>query len=124
MSSEFVVYETPPYSCATFNPRDNFDTLTRSMRELTWYADHISRALAEPGPNNGGKPAITAKDDTGSQVASLAVECRNLHLPLRPRIDWKETSEGFEMTAVTLGSSRRSSRSQGRGAGGIWRVLH
>lgn len=58
-----------------------FDTLTRSMQELTRYADHISRALAEP--KHKDKTAITTKDQHNLTVN----EAHGLHLPLRPRIE-------------------------------------
>ena len=105
MSSDLLIYETVPYGRATFHPYDNFDTLTRSMRELTRYADHIARALVEPGSHHNDKPAIASKNDRDSnqQVAADAAETNDLHLPLRPRIDWRETSDGFLLTAVTPG---------------------
>jgi HSP20 family molecular chaperone IbpA len=74
-----------------------FDTLTRSMQELTRYADHISRALAEP--KHKDKTAITTKDQHNLTVN----EAHGLHLPLRPRIEWRETSDGFALTAMTPG---------------------
>ena len=103
MSSDLLIYETVPYGRATFHPYDNFDTLTRSMRELTRYADHIARALVEPGSHHNDKPAIASKNDSNQQVAAAAAETNDLHLPLRPRIDWRETSDGFLLTAVTPG---------------------
>ena len=102
MSSDLLVYETLPYYRAAFHPYDNFDTLTRSMLELTRYADHIARALAEPDANNA-KSAITSKSDDNQLAGGSPADARGLHLPLRPRIDWKETADGFLLTAVTPG---------------------
>ena len=96
-----LIYETFPIRAA-YDPYDNFDTLTRSMLDLTRYADHIARALAEPSQPDQAKAAIANKADQ-NQVANTAVATRALKLQLRPRIDWKETSDGFVLTAATPG---------------------
>ena len=100
MTSHILIY---PYGRAAFHPHDNFDTLTRSMRELTRYADHIARALAEPGSHSSNKPSMIKSSDGNKQLRNTTTETRALHLPLRPRIDWKETSDGFLLTGVTPG---------------------
>ena len=96
-----LIYETYPIRAA-YDPYDNFDTLTRSMLDLTRYADHIARALADPTQADQTKLAVANKADQ-NQVANTAVATRALKLQLRPRIDWKETSDGFVLTAATPG---------------------
>ena len=96
-----LIYETCPIRAA-YDPYDNFDTLTHSMLDLTRYADHIARALADPTQADQTKLAVANKADQ-NQVANTAVATRALKLQLRPRIDWKETSDGFVLTAATPG---------------------
>ena len=96
-----LIYDSYPIRAA-YNPYDNFDTLTRSMLDLTRYADHIARALADPTQADQTKLAVANKADQ-NQVANTAVATRALKLQLRPRIDWKETSDGFVLTAATPG---------------------
>ena len=72
------------------------------MLKLTRYADHIARALAEPSQAGQTKSAISNKADQNQQ-ANTAVATRAPQLQLRPRIDWKETSDGFVLTAATPG---------------------
>ena len=96
-----LIYETYPIRAA-YDPYDNFDTLTRSMLDLTRFADHIARALADPTQADQTKLAVANKADQ-NQVANTAVATRALKLQLRPRIDWKETSDGFVLTAATPG---------------------
>ena len=73
MTSDILIY---PYGRAAFHPHDNFDTLTRSMRELTRYADHIARALAEPGSHSSNKPSMIKSSDGNKQLRNTTTETR------------------------------------------------
>ena len=109
-----LVYETIPYSYSPLilsgaSPRDaydNFDTLTRSMRDLTSYADLIARALAADSAthhsaNKTRKPS--AADANSNDAKAPPATAQALGLLLRPRIDWRETADGFVLTAATPG---------------------
>ena len=97
-----LIYETYPIRAA-YDPYDNYNALTHSMRDLTRYANHIARALAEPSQTEHTKAAFTNKKADQNQQASTAVVPRALQLQLRPRIDWRETADGFVLTAATPG---------------------
>ena len=109
-----LVYETIPYSYSPLilsgaSPRDaydNFDTLTRSMQDLTSYADLIARALAADSAthhsaNKTRKPS--AADANSNDAKAPPATAQALGLLLRPRIDWRETADGFVLTAATPG---------------------
>ena len=71
----YFVYETIPYtysplSLASSSPLDNYHSLTRSMRDMTAYADLIASPL---------------------------------RLCLRPSIDWRQSADGFVLSAATPG---------------------
>ena len=108
-SSETLrVHETYPYyhvspqsliSLSAFDPADNFDTLTRSMRDLTSYADLLSRVLAQQSQASQQADQKAAP----KKVAAKPADPHLLELPLRPLIHWRETADGFVLTAVTPG---------------------
>ena len=104
-----LAYQTIPYrysplllsSSSALDAYDNFDTLTRSMRDLTTYADFISRALAaDQAQQSDGKTSDTKTNGSRDPKTPRA---RALGLSLRPRIDWRETADGFVLTAATPG---------------------
>ena len=115
-----LIYETLPVR-TSYDHYDNFDTLTRSMLDLTRYADHIARALAEPSQADLAKPAIANKADQNQQ-ANAAVATRAPQLQLRPRIDWRETSDGFVLTAATPGLRKDELRVELLDASGDWYI--
>ena len=128
MATDFVLYETLPYryvpssqrSASASNPSDNFDTLTRSMRELTRYADYIANALADPKyQETDTKQPITSiqHSDAQQSLSSPAVS-----LLLRPSIDWKETADGFVMTAATPGLRKDELKVELLDASGVWYI--
>ena len=109
-----LVYQTIPCSyspllLSSSSPRDaydNFDTLTRSMQDLTSYADLIARALAADAAHNraADKTHKTSCPDPASIDAKASpAAAQALRLLLRPRIDWRETADGFVLTAATPG---------------------
>ena len=98
----YPCYYLSPQSLSTapaFDPHHNFDTLTRSMRDLTSYADLLSRVLAQQSPATGKRRHAMA-EKTFSQNNPKE---HPLDLPLRPLIDWRETADGFVLTAATPG---------------------
>eukprot|EP00291_Cryptomonas_curvata_P010047 CAMPEP_0172191806 /NCGR_PEP_ID=MMETSP1050-20130122/23939_1 /TAXON_ID=233186 /ORGANISM="Cryptomonas curvata, Strain CCAP979/52" /LENGTH=75 /DNA_ID=CAMNT_0012866963 /DNA_START=123 /DNA_END=347 /DNA_ORIENTATION=+ len=71
------------------------------MRELTRYADYIAQALDDPRyqDTDTKQPlANSQRSDAQQSLSSPAVS-----LLLRPSIDWRETTDGFVMTAATPG---------------------
>ena len=109
-----LVYETTPCSYSPLilsgaSPRDAYDksdTLTRSMQDLTSYADLIARALAADSANHNyanktRKPS--AADANSKDAKAPPATAQALGLLLRPRIDWRETADGFVLTAATPG---------------------
>ena len=109
-----LVYETLPYrysplllsSSSPCDAYDNFDTLTRSMQDLTSYADLIARALAADSarPSAADKTRKKSSPDTASNDPKPPpAAAQALRLLLRPRIDWRETADGFVLTAATPG---------------------
>ena len=109
-----LVYETIPYrysplllsSSSPCDAYDNFDTLTRSMQDLTSYADLIARALAADSarPSAADKTRKKSSPDTASNDPKPPpAAAQALRLLLRPRIDWRETADGFVLTAATPG---------------------
>ena len=104
------VYETipsrySPLSLASSCPLDNFDSLRRSMRDLTTYADLIARALAADTDQQTRRKSKAAGDGaTGRQDANArSAPADALHLCLRPSIDWRQNAEGFVLSAATPG---------------------
>ena len=99
--ANYFVYDTIPYTysplrLASSCPFDNFDTLTRSMRDLTTYADHIVRALEADKPQEIGNGQLSnRKHATPQPDAAL--------LSLRPTIHCRETPDGFVLGAATPG---------------------
>ncbi len=108
MATDYFLYEIPIRSSplgkrsrSFIHPYDNFDSLTRSMRELTRYADHIARTLADPEYDDTSKKRSIAdkqQSRTHQPASSQVID----HL-LRPSIDWKETADAFVLTAATPG---------------------
>lgn len=109
MATEYILCETLPYrysprsapSGSALHPYDNYDTLTRSMRELTRYADHIARALADKKEVSAASKQTPT--DSKLAAASQSPSTHLLDLLLHPSIDWKETADGFVLTAATPG---------------------
>ena len=104
------VYETIPsrYSplrLASSCPLDNYDSLTRSMRDLTTYADLIARALAADTDQQTRRKSKAAGDGaSGRQDANArSAPADALRLCLRPSIDWRQNAEGFVLSAATPG---------------------
>ena len=75
---------------------DDFDSLTRSMRDLTSYADLLARAVSEQRTGRVNK-LETKHTHTSGQSA------KGLQLQLRPHIEWRETADGFVLSALTPG---------------------
>ena len=109
-----LVYQTIPCSyspllLSSSSPRDaydNFDTLTRSMQDLTSYADLIARALAADAAHNRAADKTRKKscpDPASIDAKAPPAAAQALRLLLRPRIDWRETADGFVLTAATPG---------------------
>ena len=109
-----LVYQTIPCSYSPLllsssspcDAYDNFDTLTRSMQDLTSYADLIARALAADSarPSAADKTRKKSSPDTASNDPKPPpAAAQALRLLLRPRIDWRETADGFVLTAATPG---------------------
>ena len=109
-----LVYQTIPCSyspllLSSSSPRDaydNFDTLTRSMQDLTSYADLIARALAADAAHNRAADKTRKKsspDTASNDPKPPPAAAQALRLLLRPRIDWRETADGFVLTAATPG---------------------
>jgi len=97
-----VVYETnysSPLMLASACPFDNFDTLTRSMRDLTTFADHIARAIADGTSLQSRK----RKRSNASGTFSSGHDADPAHISLRPSIHWRETPDGFVLSAATPG---------------------
>ena len=125
MATEYIVCETLPYysprtttSAAAFRPHDTFDTLTRSMCELTRYADLLSRALADPKYQDAiNKQSAASTQQSDAQPSSSA---QPVHVLLRPAIDWKETAEGFVLTASTPGLRKDELKVELVEASGAW----
>ena len=109
-NGNYFVYETIPYSysplrLASSCPLDNFDTLTRSMRDLTTYADHNARALAADTAQQSGtriKSNASAKPSSG-QSTPRAASADPVQLTLRPSIFSRHTPDGFVLSAATPG---------------------
>ena len=92
-------------SLALFDAVDSFDHLTRSMQDLTEYADRIAHAVAAPENLKLGSDQADLSVAAGSRKrkASQKPSPQDLRLLLRPRIDWRDASDGFILTAVTPG---------------------
>ena len=108
----YFVYETIPYSysplgLAGASPLDNYDSLTRSMRDLTTYADLIARALAaDTDPQSSSRRrSKAASDDASSRQDANArsAPADAFQLCLRPSIHWRQSAEGFVLSAATPG---------------------
>ena len=120
------LYQTLPYlysprslrGGSAFHPYDNFDTLTRSMRELTRYADHISRALADPKYQEEYNKAL----DASRQQAQESPTSQPIDLLLRPTIHWSETTDGFVLTAATPGLRKDELKVELLEASGVWYI--
>jgi HSP20 family protein len=104
-------------SGSAFHPYDSFDTLTRSMSELTRYADHISRALADPKYQQEYNQALAANRQ---QAQEQSPSSQPYELLLRPSIDWKETTDGFVLTAATPGLRKDELKVELLEAAGVW----
>ena len=107
-----LVYQTIPCSyspllLSSSSPRDaydNFDTLTRSMQDLT--SDLVARALAADAAHNRAADKTRKKscpDPASIDAKAPPAAAQALRLLLRPRIDWRETADGFVLTAATPG---------------------
>jgi HSP20 family protein len=100
--SDWRMYEPFAFGRGAYHPYDNFDTLTRSIRDITRHADHIARALAEQTPNERGGSSQANTQPVSSALCDHA-DHGALHMAFRPRIDWRETSDGFVLTVVSPG---------------------
>jgi HSP20 family molecular chaperone IbpA len=86
---------------SAYDPLENFNILTKSMREISKFADQIASPMTDPSHESlDHKP-----NDTGfaTRIGRLCHQGKNFELKLRPRIDWQETREGFFLTAATPG---------------------
>ena len=84
----------------SFGHLDSFHHLARSMRQLTNYADQILGSAdvdAEQRAISGNTSADSRKRKAAEAPTS------HLHLPLHPRITWREDASGFLLTAETPG---------------------
>jgi HSP20 family molecular chaperone IbpA len=125
--TDFFVYETLPYrftprtmsTSSAFHPYDNFDTLTRSMREVTRYADYIARALADPKHQEHETKHI---ENTQHSDAQQSLSNQAVGLLLRPSIDWKETTDGFVLTAATPGLRKDELKVELLETSGVWYI--
>ena len=84
----------------SFGHLDSFHHLARSMRQLTNYADQILGLAgidAEQRANNGNTSAVSRKRKAAEAPTA------HLHLPLHPRVTWREDASGFLLTAETPG---------------------
>ena len=131
MATEYILYETLPYrysptsmpvsSGSAFHPYDNFDTLTRSMRELTRSADFIARALADPKHQHAdNKPSAASLHQPSDAQPSPSSQA--MRILLRPSIDWKETADGFVLTAATPGLRKDELKVELLDASGAWYI--
>ena len=134
MATEYILYETLPYryspssmpasNGSAFHPYDNFDTLTRSMRELTRSADFIARALADPKHQDTDSKQATKQPVASAQRsdAQQSPSSRALGILLRPCIDWKETTDGFVLIAATPGLRKDELKVELMDASGVWYI--
>ena len=105
------VYETipsrySPLSLASSCPLDNYDSLTRSMRDLTTYADLIARVLAADTDRQdrvGSKSKPASDASKGKDASPRSASASALRLCLRPSIDWHHNADGFVLSAATPG---------------------
>ena len=128
MATDYILFDTLPYrysssskrSGSFFRPHDNFDTLTRSMRELTAYADYIAHALADPKyqDTDTKQPVANSQHSDAQQSPSSQA----VSLLLRPSIDWEETTGGFVMTATTPGLRKDELKVELLDASGVWYI--
>ena len=86
---------------SAFDPYDNFNLLTKSMRQLTKFADRIASTMNDPAQESVDRKLNHSSIET--KVGRLSYHGNNVELKLRPRIDWQETREGFVLTAATPG---------------------
>ena len=84
-----------------FDPYDNFNLLTKSMRQLTRFADRIASTIAEPAPE--AKDRKSDNTSVHTKLGRLTLQGNNCELKLHPRVDWQETHDGFVLTAATPG---------------------
>ena len=126
MATDYILYETLPYrysprtmsSGSAFQAHDNFDTLTRSMLEVTRYADHIARALADSKhQGTDGKQSIASIQHSDAQQSP---SIQAVDVLLRPTIDWKDTTDGFVLTAATPGLRKDELKVELLDASGVW----
>ena len=92
-------------SFALFDAVNGFDHLTRSMQDLTEYADCIAHTL-EASENlklGNGQADLAVAADSRKRKTSPRPSEQDLRLPLRPRIDWRDSSDSFILTATTPG---------------------
>ena len=84
----------------SFGHLDSFHHLARSMRQLTNYADQIL-GLADVDAEQRAISGNTSADSRKRKAAEAPTA--HLHLPLHPRITWREDASGFLLTAETPG---------------------
>ena len=103
------VYETIPYAYSPLSltsscPLDNYHSLTRSMRDMTAYADLIARVLAadtDQQDRSKSKPPSDASKPNDANPPSASAS--PLRLCLRQSIDWRQSADGFVLSAATPG---------------------
>ena len=84
----------------SFGHLDSFHHLARSMRQLTNYADQILGS-ADVDTEQRAISGNTSADSRKRKAAEAPTS--HLHLPLHPRITWREDASGFLLTAETPG---------------------
>ena len=105
------VYETIPYvysplSLTSSCPLDNYHSLTRSMRDITTYADLIARVLADDTDQQervGSKSKAPSDASKAKDASPRSASPSALRLCLRPTIDWRYNADGFVLSAATPG---------------------
>jgi HSP20 family molecular chaperone IbpA len=109
--ANYFVYETIPYSYSPLSlasscPLDNYHSLTRSMRDITAYADLIARVLAadtNQRSSTGIKSKAASDASKGKDANAPSASASALHLCLRPSINWRQSADGFVLSAATPG---------------------
>ena len=82
---------------------DSFDHITRSVQDLTRYADRIAQALAQPDNQSLDTRPAAAEEVSRKRKATPMPSADGLRQALRPRITWTNTSDRFVLTATTPG---------------------
>ena len=108
---KYFVYETIPCTCSPLSltsscPLDNYNSLTRSMRDMTANADLIARVLAADTDRQdrvGSKSKPASDASKGKDASPRSEPASALRLCLRPTIDWRHTADGFVLSAATPG---------------------